>query len=132
MIILKVQIIFLWLLYPLGIMLHTLIALLPLFVGLSVKEDAMEKSSINAQKAMMMITSSIPLIFICGILFTDHAVFRWLNLAMVSLLCLANLMHLLKHIGADKKDIVQNSLLTLLLIFSLLLAFVSYQWCVNL
>lgn len=119
-----------WLLYPVGMCVHTLVSLLPLFAGAGVADKSVTLKDVPRHARMMVVTTSIPMIMSVGVLMIAAAPFRWLNLVLAVLLALANAAHLIQHLRRQPPDHVQNVFLTVILALSVLLSCLSFQWAV--
>ena len=118
----------LWVVFLLGILFHTQLALMPLFHGLSVAEShAHNYISIDAVLWFMLIFFSLPLLAIIGCTFYDSLKFRRLHFGITLVYTVLNLLHLIldSMIGVPSYQLI---LMALLLCVGLLLNLVAYQW----
>ena len=118
----------LWVVFLLGILFHTQLALMPLFHGLSVAEShAHNYVNIDAVLWFMLIFFSLPLLVIVGCTFYDSLKFRRLHFAITLVYTVLNLLHLVldSMIGVPSYQLI---LMALLLCVGLLLNLVAYQW----
>lgn len=118
----------LWLLYPLGMCIHTLVGLLPLFAGSDVAERSIAADDVPRHQRMMVLTTSIPMLMIPIVLMIPISPIKWCNLLFSVLLTLGNGLHLVQHVHRDPRDHVQNGLLIMLLALSIMLNYLSWQW----
>lgn len=122
------KIIVLWIVFLLGTLFHTQLALMPLFHGLSVAEShAHDYISVNAVIWFMLIFFSLPLLAILGCSFYPSRQFRRLHFGMTLVYTVLNLLHfVLDSIIAVPS--YQLILMALLLGVGLLLNVMAYQW----
>ncbi len=124
------QLSILWMLSPIGLSVHVLVALLPLFAGGDVREASLRLTDVPRQARMMVITAVIPMIMAVSVVSVAAMPLRWLNLGLAVLLTLANTAHLFQHLHLRPPDHTQNALLTVILILSAILTYLSYLWVV--
>ena len=118
----------LWIVFLLGTLFHTQLALMPLFHDLSVAEShAHDYISIDAVMWFMLMFFSLPLLAIVGCAFYDSLKFRTLHFGITLVYTVLNLLHLVfdSMIGVPSYQLI---LMSLLFCVGLLLNLVAYQW----
>ncbi len=118
----------LWTVFLLGLLLHTQLALMPLFHGVNVAEShTHEYISLDVVMWFMLIFFGLPLLAILGSVFWPSRQFRQLHFGMTLGYTVLNGIHLTMDVlvGAPSYQLV---LMVLLFGVGLLLNWVSYRW----
>ena len=122
------KIIALWIVFLLGTLFHTQLALMPLFHGLSVAEShAHDYTSVNTVMWFMLIFFALPLLAIVGCALYPSPQFRKLHFGMTLAYTVLNLLHLVLDsiIAVPSYQLI---LMTVLLGVGLLLNGIAYRW----
>ena len=125
---LPIKISFLWVVFLLGTLFHTQLALMPLFHGVSVTESHMHEAiSVGTVMWFMLFFFSLPLLAIAGCVLTPLRRFRSLHFGMTLVYTGLNLAHLILDAMIAAPG-YQLALMGLLLLTGLVLNWLSYRW----
>ncbi len=125
---LPIKISFLWVVFLLGTLFHTQLALMPLFHGVSVTESHMHEAvSVGTVMWFMLFFFSLPLLAIAGCMLTPSRRFRSLHFGMTLVYTGLNLAHLILDAMIAVPG-YQLALMGLLLLIGLMLNWLSYRW----
>ncbi len=122
------QISILWGLFLFGMPMHMLLAMMPLFAGVSGATDEMTAEQVPAMTWMMTFMVLIPMALACLVLILRGNAFRWVNFVFAALYVLLNAYHWIAHLGMAGEAPYQVLLLLVVLGISAILAGVSWKW----
>lgn len=118
----------LWIVFLLGTLFHTQLALMPLFHGLSVAEShTHEFLSLDVLFWLMLVFFLVPLLAILVALFEPSQRYRTVHFGLTLVYTVLNFAHLLADI-AIRVPSYQIFLMAFLLFVGLILNIVVYQW----
>lgn len=124
------KIVALWIVFLLGTLFHTQLALMPLFHGLSVIESQ-KATSINEISGIMWLMLgffSLPMLAIIATVFTDARRYRVIHFALTVFYTVLNLSHAVVDLLLPQVIWYQIALMVLLFLIGLLLNIVAFQW----
>ncbi|AFY36097.1 hypothetical protein [Calothrix sp. PCC 7507] len=124
------RIIVLWIVFLLGILFHTQLALMPLFHGLPVAESqqATTMSEISVIMWLMLGFFVLPMLTIIATAFTDARGYRIIHFGLTVFYSILNLFHLVSDLLIKPVFWYQITLMVILFIIGLVLNFVALQW----
>ncbi|WP_066381056.1 MULTISPECIES: hypothetical protein [unclassified Anabaena] len=124
------KIIALWIVFLLGTLFHTQLALMPIFHGLSVieSEKANSLDEISGIMWLMLGFFVLPMLAIIATAFTDARRYRVIHFALTVFYTVLNLSHLVLDLLLPQVIWYQITLMLLLFLIGLLLNLVAYQW----
>ena len=122
------QISVLWLIFLLGMAMHMLLAMMPLFAGQSVATDEMPVEKLLAMTWMTTFIVVIPMVLASLVLILDSKAFKWVNLVFAAVYFLLNAYHWIAHLAMAGEAPFQVLLLLVILGISVILAAVSWRW----
>ncbi|BAB72682.1 hypothetical protein ACN23B_03615 [Anabaena sp. FACHB-709] len=120
----------LWIVFLLGTVFHTQLALMPLFHGLSVIESqkATNINEISGIMWLMLGFFALPMLAIVSTMFTDNKRYRLVHFGLTIIYSLLNFIHLVLDLLLPQIIWYQITLMVLLFLIGLLLNFVAFQW----
>ncbi|UKP00235.1 hypothetical protein [Nostoc sp. UHCC 0870] len=124
------KIIALWIVFLLGILFHTQLALMPLFHGLNIIESQ-RATSINQISGIMWLMFgffALPMLAIIATVFTDSRRYRVIHFGLTVFYSILNLIHLVLDLLLPQVIWYQITLMVLLFLIGLLLNLVAFQW----
>lgn len=121
------KIIVLWVVFLLGTLFHTQLALMPLFHGLSVAESHADALGLDLLFWLMLAFFLVPLLAILVVLFHPTQRYRSAHFGLTLVYTALNCAHLLADV-AVKAPSYQIFLMTFLLFVGLILNVVSQRW----
>ena len=122
------KIIALWIVFLLGMLFHTQLALMPLFHGLSVIEShTHEYLELHKIMWLMLAIFTLPMLAIIATAFNDSRLYRILHFGLTILYTVNNFLHFVLDVLVKVPD-YQLFLMAFLFVIGLLLNLVSYQW----
>jgi hypothetical protein len=127
----RIKVITLWGVFLLGLLFHTELALMPLFHGLSVKEDASEAQSIESISWILWLMLAffvVPMSMMVGTAFTESYSFKKLHYGTTIVYSVLNFIHLVADLQVKPIYWYQIVLMAILWLVGLLLNLVSWQW----
>ena len=123
-----IQISILWGLFLFGMTMHMLLAIIPLFAGVSIATEEMTAEQVPAMTWMMTFMVVIPMVLACLVLIAHSNAFRWVNFVLAAIYVLLNLYHWIGHLRMAGEAPYQVLLLLVVIFFSVILAGVSWKW----
>ena len=124
----KLKITILWGVFLLGMIFHSLLAIMPIFFGADVAMPDATGSVPASMMWMSLLIYLLPMLLIVLILFTEKKWFKITNFGFSILVTLMNIFHLIGHITGISVQLFQVVLLTFVLVSGILLNIVSYKW----
>lgn len=122
------QVSLLWVLFLVGMAMHMLLGMMPLFAGESVATEEMTAEQIPGMTWMMTFMVVIPMVLACLVLIMRSISFRWVNFVLAAVYVLFNLYHWIGHLKMAGEAPYQVLLLLVVLVLSVILAGVSWKW----
>ena len=122
------QISILWVLFLVGMTMHMLLAMIPLFAGESIATDEMTAQQVPGMTWMMTFICIVPMVLACLVLMMHSNAFRWVNFVLAAIYVLLNVYHWIAHLGMAGEAPYQVLLLLVVIIMSAILAGVSWKW----
>lgn len=128
------KIIALWIVFLLGILFHTQLALMPLFHGIDVAmmshihQETATMAEINPILWGMLLFFMLPMLVIVATAFYKSRKFRVFHFGLTLVYSVLNLIHLIADLLVDPIFWYQIVLMLLLFLIGILLNVVSYQW----
>ncbi len=122
------QISILWGLFLFGMTMHMLLAIIPLFAGVSIVTEEMSPEQVPGMTWMMTFMVVIPMVLACLVLILRGNAFRWVNFVFAAIYVLLNGYHWIAHLGMAGEAPYQVVLLLVVLGISAILAGVSWKW----
>ncbi|MBD2343147.1 hypothetical protein [Anabaena subtropica] len=126
----QTKIVALWMVFLLGTLFHTQLALMPLFHGLSVIESQ-KATTINEISGIMWLMLGffiLPMLAIIATVFTENKSYRVVHFGLTIVYSVLNFIHLLLDMLLPQVIWYQITLMVLLFLIGLLLNFVAFQW----
>jgi len=126
----KNKIILLWTVFLLGMIFHSLLAIMPVFWGqnIAMSEEMIAKNPIDSSMRMMLCFFLLPMVIIVQTLFFENKWYKITNFIFTLLFTLMNVWHLIGHFTESPIDPYQIALLTFVLTSGIILNIVSYKW----
>lgn len=126
----KNKILVLWTVFLLGMIVHSLLAIMPVFWGQSIAmpEEMTARHAFESSMWMTLAFFLLPMIIIAATTFIESGWYKITNFILSILITLMNIFHVIGHLGESPVDIRQIVLLTFVLIFGILLNMVSFKW----
>ena len=131
------KIIALWTVFLLGTLFHTQLALMPLFHGINIaimghhQQEATTIAEITIILWGMLLFFSLPMLAIIATAFYDFEGYRRFHFGLTIVYTVLNLFHAIADLLVTPIVWYQVALMILLLLLSMLLNLVSYQWWKN-
>lgn len=122
------QVSLLWVLFLVGMAMHMLLGMIPLFAGESIATEEMTADQLPGMTWMMTFMVVIPMVLACLVLITCSNVFRWVNFVFAAIYVLLNAYHWIGHLGMAGQAPYQVLLLLVVLVLSVILVGVSWKW----
>lgn len=121
----RIRIVVLWGLFVIGLILQTLIGVLPLFFGESITlADATGTMPSNINRETLVVCL-IPMFSITCVLYISQKIYKLINLILSGLITGLCVAHFLEELSVDY---VQATLVGSMLFFCILLTLASYHW----
>ncbi|MBD2327911.1 hypothetical protein [Alkalinema sp. FACHB-956] len=119
----------LWVVFLLGLLFHTQLALMPLFHGLDVAHShAGSESDVSIVFWLMLVFFLIPMAAIVAIAFTESYRYRVIHFGVTVLYSILNFFHVVADLMVQPIVWSQILLMVVLFLVGLLLNLVAYQW----
>lgn len=124
----RIAVAILWVLLLIAFLWHTILALMPLFYGITVAHAELASQDPDGGKWMMLGFGMAFITFAGLAALIQNKIYRWINFGFAALATLANLAHLAEHAFAGNVGIIDLIFLVFTLALSITLAIVSFQW----
>jgi len=123
------KIVSLWIVFLLGLLFHTQLALMPLFHGLDiVASHSQSMAEIAPIMWLMLGFFALPMAAIIGTVMTNTRRYRTIHFGFTLLYTMLNLSHLIADLVVQPIAWYQIALMVILLVIGLLINAVSFQW----
>ena len=123
----QAKIIVLWGIILIGLIIHALIEMMPLFFGQSIAMPDATGTMPDQMAWMMLLFFLLPMVCIVGVLFCSSNWIKITNLLLAALFMLLNLVHFISD-GLIAGSALQSVLLIFVLFSSVLLFIASLRW----
>ena len=126
----RIKIVLLWVVFFLGMTMHTFLTIMPVFWGQSItmSPEQIVAYPITPMMWMMFFFFLLPIIVIVLTLLTETKWYRITNFVFSLVFTLLNILHLAGHLGKIPVDPRLLILLTFVLISGVILNVVSFRW----
>lgn len=118
----------LWLIMLAGLVVHTLLSLLPVFFAQSVAVPNAQESDLAAATWMTLAMMLVPLVLAMLLVILNGNTLRWPNLVFAAVFLLLNLTHPLETLEAEIVPWHQLVLMSFMIVLSAVLLAQSWRW----
>lgn len=124
----RAQIVTLWLTFLLGILIHSMLAVYPIFYGANLAEPGSTGSMPQDWLWVRLSILLLPLFMMNGVLFIEALWFKWVCLAGSGYVTITNVLHIIEHASENPIEWHQIILMAFLLTSGICLNIVSLKW----